>query len=115
SQLAATSRARSSASTLRIYPRASQLCASSSVPCRVLKGSRSGSKDFGSIASRRGVMLKRFHRPSPAFVISLVALFVALGGTTYAATGGYFILGKGNAATSQTGLTANNAGKALNI
>jgi len=60
-------------------------------------------------------MLKRLHRPSPAFVISLVALFVALGGTTYAATGGNVILGKANTATSQTGLTSNNAGKALSI
>lgn len=60
-------------------------------------------------------MRKRFHRPSPALVISLVALFVALGGTTYAATGGYFILGKANTATSPTGLTAKNAGRALSI
>src|SRR6266404_5868732 len=60
-------------------------------------------------------MLKRFHRPSPAFVISLVSLFVALGGTTYAATGGNFILGKANTATAQTGLTSKNAGKALSI
>jgi hypothetical protein len=31
-------------------------------------------------------MYKRLRAPSPAFVISLIALFVALGGTTYAAT-----------------------------
>ena len=61
------------------------------------------------------IMRKRFHRPSPALVISLIALFVALGGTTYAATGGNVILGKANTATSQTGLTANYAGKALSI
>jgi len=60
-------------------------------------------------------MLRRFHRPSPALVISLVALFVALGGTTYAATGGAFILGKANTATAQTGLTAKNAGRAFSI
>jgi len=60
-------------------------------------------------------MLQRSHRPSPALVISLVALFVALGGTTYAATGGNFILGHGNKATSQSGLTSNNAGKTLNL
>jgi hypothetical protein len=48
-------------------------------------------------------------------VISLVSLFVALGGTTYAATGGYFILGKANTATAQTGLTSKNAGKTLSI
>ncbi len=32
-------------------------------------------------------MKRRFRAPSTAFVISLIALFVALGGTTYAATG----------------------------
>jgi hypothetical protein len=31
-------------------------------------------------------MKRRLRAPSPAFVISLIALFVALGGTTYAAT-----------------------------
>jgi hypothetical protein len=31
-------------------------------------------------------MKRRFRAPSPALVISLIALFVALGGTTYAAT-----------------------------
>jgi hypothetical protein len=31
-------------------------------------------------------MKRRLRTPSPAFVISLIALFVALGGTTYAAT-----------------------------
>ena len=31
-------------------------------------------------------MMRRLRAPSPAFVISLIALFVALGGTTYAAT-----------------------------
>jgi hypothetical protein len=60
-------------------------------------------------------MSRRFRRPSPSLVISLIALFVALGGTTYAATGGNFILGQANSATSQTGLTSNNAGKALNV
>jgi hypothetical protein len=33
-------------------------------------------------------MKGRLRAPSPAFVVSLIALFVALGGTTYAATGG---------------------------
>jgi hypothetical protein len=32
-------------------------------------------------------MKRHLRKPSPAFVISVVALFVALGGTTYAATG----------------------------
>jgi hypothetical protein len=54
-------------------------------------------------------------RPNHATVVAYLALFVALGGTTYAATGGNFILGQANTATSQTGLTSNNAGKALNV
>jgi hypothetical protein len=33
------------------------------------------------------MLKRRLRAPSPAFVISLIALFVALGGTTYAATG----------------------------
>ena len=32
-------------------------------------------------------MLKQIGRPSPALIVSLIALFVALGGTVYAATG----------------------------
>ena len=54
-------------------------------------------------------------KPSPSMIVSLLALFVALGGAGYAATGGNFILGKANSATSQTGLTSSNAGKALNV
>jgi len=54
-------------------------------------------------------------RPSPSLVISIAALFVALGGTTYAATGGNFLLGKPNSATSATALTSNNAGEALSV
>jgi hypothetical protein len=52
-----------------------------------------------------------------ANVVSLIALFVALGGTTYAATGGNFILGKANTASTQTSLTASPsfAGKALQL
>jgi hypothetical protein len=52
---------------------------------------------------------------TPSFVISCLALFVALGGTAYAATGGTFILGQANSATSGTGLTSKNAGKTLNL
>ena len=40
-------------------------------------------------------------RISPSFVISLAALFVALGGTAWAATGGNFILGKANTANAK--------------
>ena len=50
-----------------------------------------------------------------ANVVSLAALFVALGGTTYAATGGNFILGKSNTASSTTALTAPVAGKGLQV
>jgi hypothetical protein len=48
-------------------------------------------------------------------VISLLALFIALGGTTYAATGGNFILGNPNSASSTTALTAPVAGKGLQV
>jgi hypothetical protein len=51
-------------------------------------------------------------RPSPALVISLLALFVALGGTTYAASGDPFLLGNANTATSQTSLSASLADRA---
>jgi len=52
-----------------------------------------------------------------ANVVSLAALFVALGGTAYAATVGNFILGTPNTAGSQTSLTASPsfAGKALQL
>lgn len=62
-------------------------------------------------------MLQRLRRrPSPALAISLVALFVALGGTTYAATGGTFVLGQANTANTQSSLTAQVAGgKALQL
>ncbi len=50
-------------------------------------------------------MSKRLgRRPSPSLVISFIALFVALGGTTYAATGGNFILGAANTAGKTTSL-----------
>jgi hypothetical protein len=55
----------------------------------------------------------RIPRPSPAMVVALIALFVALGGTTYAATGGNFILGQPNTAGAPTQLssaTTNSAG-----
>ena len=52
---------------------------------------------------------------SPALVISIIALFVALGGAGMAATGGNFILGKANSATSTTSLSAPIGGKALQV
>ena len=54
------------------------------------------------------------HRPSAALVISLIALFFAMGGTAVAATGGNFILGKANTATSTSTLT-NTKGTALSL
>jgi hypothetical protein len=50
-------------------------------------------------------MRKHLKKPSPAMGIALIALFIALGGTTYAATGGNFILGQANTATNQTSLS----------
>jgi hypothetical protein len=41
-----------------------------------------------------------------ANAVSLAALFIALGGTTYAATGGNFILGQSNGAGAPTMLTS---------
>jgi len=53
---------------------------------------------------------------SPSLVISLTALFVALGGTTYAATGGNFILGKPNSADQPTSLSSSaTSGPALQL
>jgi hypothetical protein len=58
-------------------------------------------------------------RPHLTFanVCSLTALFVALGGTTYAATGGNFILGHANSAGTPTQLSSNttNAAGALKV
>jgi hypothetical protein len=54
------------------------------------------------------------HRPSPATAISLVALFFAMSGTAYAATGGDFLLGKSNTATAVTSLS-NSKGTALSL
>ena len=57
---------------------------------------------------------RHFRHPSAATVISLVALFFALSGTAVAATGGNFILGKSNTATSLSSLT-NTKGTALSL
>jgi hypothetical protein len=56
-------------------------------------------------------------RPNHATVVAYLALFVALGGTTYAATGGNFILGQSNSADAVTSLarTGANAGKGLQV
>jgi hypothetical protein len=46
------------------------------------------------------------HRPSLGTLLGATALFVALGGPTYAATGKAFILGQANGANRQTRLAA---------
>lgn len=50
-------------------------------------------------------MRSRF-RPNHATVVAYLALFVALGGSAYAATGGNFILGQSNTAGTPTQLTS---------
>lgn len=52
------------------------------------------------------------HKPSPAMVVALLGLFVALGGAGMAATGGTFILGKSNTADATSYLSAPVSGKA---
>jgi hypothetical protein len=47
------------------------------------------------------------HKPSPAMIVALLALFVALGGAGIAATGGNFILGQQNMADQTTDLQGN--------
>lgn len=54
-------------------------------------------------------------RPSAPLVISLIALFVSLGGAGYAASGGNFILGQSNTASNTTSLTAPVANQALKL
>ena len=44
-----------------------------------------------------------------------LALFVSLGGTAWAATGGNFLLGKANTANAKSSLAATNAGPALQL
>src|SRR5215211_6132669 len=62
-------------------------------------------------------MLKRLseRRPSASLVISTIALFVSLGGAGYAATGGNFILGQTNTATTPSLLAAPVSGKTLRL
>jgi hypothetical protein len=48
-------------------------------------------------------------------VMATVAVFIALAGTTYAATGGNFILGSPNSATSTTALSSGTTGPALRV
>jgi hypothetical protein len=64
-----------------------------------------------------GTMLKCLNgrRPSASLVISTIALFVSLGGAGYAATGGNFILGQTNTATTPSLLAAPVSGKTLRL
>lgn len=55
------------------------------------------------------------HRPSPAIGLSLLALFIALGGTAYATTDGKLVLGQPNSAAAPTALTAPVAGPAFEL
>lgn len=59
-------------------------------------------------------MRSRF-RPNHVTVVAYVALFVALGGSAYAATGGNFILGQANTASSTTSLTRTGANSAKGL
>jgi hypothetical protein len=54
-------------------------------------------------------------RASSAHGIALLALFISLGGAGYSATGGNFLLGRTNTATTQTALTAPLNGRTLQI
>jgi hypothetical protein len=56
-----------------------------------------------------------FRLPSPSFAISITALVISLGGAGYSATGGNFILGATNSATSLTKLNASIANAALSL
>jgi hypothetical protein len=57
----------------------------------------------------RRSLMRGQRRPSPSLIISLIALFVALGGTTYAATGDALILGHSNSASKSTSLRSSAA------
>src|SRR6266571_6533686 len=60
-------------------------------------------------------MLKMLERHFRNNVVGYVGIFLALGGTTYAATGGNFILGQSNSATSTTALSAGVTGPAFKV
>jgi hypothetical protein len=53
--------------------------------------------------------------PQHSTVVSYCALFVALGGTAYAATGGNFVLGHSNQAGQTSSLTNTGSGPALRL
>lgn len=53
--------------------------------------------------------------PSHGTCIAYLALFMAMSGTAVAATGGTFVLGRGNAASTPTSLTNSGAGPVLSL
>jgi hypothetical protein len=60
-------------------------------------------------------MLKTFGDHVRGNMVGYIALFIALGGTAYAATGGNFILGMPNSASSKTSLSAPISDKVLRL
>jgi hypothetical protein len=61
-------------------------------------------------------MRTTLRKPSPSMGVALIALFIALGGTTYAATGGSFILGQANTAANSSALRSGvTTGSTLNV
>jgi hypothetical protein len=54
------------------------------------------------------------HRPAPSMIVALLALFL-VGGAGYAATGGSFILGQANTASSPSSLTASINDRSLKL
>jgi hypothetical protein len=57
----------------------------------------------------------RMPRPRHSTIAAYTALFLAMGGTAYAATGGSFILGHANKASEPTSLTNTGYGPALKL
>jgi hypothetical protein len=57
----------------------------------------------------------RIPLPSRAMTVASLAVLLNVASVAYAATGGTFVLGKSNSATSQTTLTANIGGRALQV
>jgi len=53
--------------------------------------------------------------PSPSLVISMLSLVIALGSAGFSATGGNFILGQANTATTQSTLTSHLNNKTLQV
>jgi hypothetical protein len=60
-------------------------------------------------------MRVKMKRPAHATIVAYLALFLAMTGTAYAATGGSLILGNPNTASKTTGLANTGAGPALRL